>query len=226
MAYDKVVDSTQLDADLTIIADTIRSKGGTSASLGFPYEMAGAIEDIATDTTAVAGEIADGKTAYISGYKVTGTAALVYDSTDKSLTLPGWTVDIGTAGGGTPVQSGVFTPASQDAKHTITVEDSIAANPFVCIFSVDEEQTPSSLSIVQGVFFVPDPTASLSNVNQWELHSGSSNFISALSRSTTAGTWTASTKKLVLSARGGANFYTAQYSYMIIPLTGLASVWR
>lgn len=130
------------------------------------------------------------------------------------------------AGGGTPIQSGVFTPASQDAKHTITVEDSIAANPFVCIFSVDEEQTPSNLSIVQGVFFVPDPTASLSNVNQWELHSGSSNFISALTRSMTAGTWTASTKKLVLSARGGANFYTAQYSYMIVPLTGLASVWR
>ena len=48
MAYDKAVDSTQLDADLTLIADAIRTKGGTSASLAFPSGFIDAIDDIPT----------------------------------------------------------------------------------------------------------------------------------------------------------------------------------
>ena len=44
----KVVDATQLDADLTIVADAIRSKGGTSEKLPFPQGMASAIEAISS----------------------------------------------------------------------------------------------------------------------------------------------------------------------------------
>ena len=36
MAVDKLVDSTQLDADLTSVANAIRTKGGTSDTLAFP----------------------------------------------------------------------------------------------------------------------------------------------------------------------------------------------
>ena len=36
MAFDKIVDSTQLDADLKSVADKIRAKCGTSAKLTFP----------------------------------------------------------------------------------------------------------------------------------------------------------------------------------------------
>lgn len=46
MALDKLVDSTQLDADLTSVADAIRAKGGTSSQLAFPAEFVQAIEDI------------------------------------------------------------------------------------------------------------------------------------------------------------------------------------
>lgn len=46
MAIDKLVDSTQLDADLTSIADAIRTKGGTSAQLAFPADFVSAIEAI------------------------------------------------------------------------------------------------------------------------------------------------------------------------------------
>lgn len=46
MAVDKLVDSTQLDADLTSVANAIRTKGGTSASLAFPSGFVSAIEDI------------------------------------------------------------------------------------------------------------------------------------------------------------------------------------
>lgn len=46
MSVDKLVDSTQLDSDLTSVADAIRTKGGTSAQLAFPAEFVSAIAAI------------------------------------------------------------------------------------------------------------------------------------------------------------------------------------
>lgn len=46
MAYDKVVDSSVLDAGLKQIADAIREKAGTSDNLAFPTAMAEAIAAI------------------------------------------------------------------------------------------------------------------------------------------------------------------------------------
>lgn len=46
MAVDKLVDSTQLDADLTSVANAIRTKGGTSADLAFPAGFVSAVEAI------------------------------------------------------------------------------------------------------------------------------------------------------------------------------------
>ena len=46
MAVDKLVDSTQLDTDLTSVANAIRTKGGTSAQLEFPSGFVSAINDI------------------------------------------------------------------------------------------------------------------------------------------------------------------------------------
>lgn len=48
MAIDKAVDSTQLDSDLTSVANAIRTKGGTSAQLAFPTGFVQAIGDIET----------------------------------------------------------------------------------------------------------------------------------------------------------------------------------
>lgn len=48
MAVDKLVDSTQLDTDLTSVANAIRTKGGTSASLAFPADFILAIGAIPT----------------------------------------------------------------------------------------------------------------------------------------------------------------------------------
>lgn len=48
MAVDKLVDSAQLDADLTSIANAIRTKGGTSAQLAFPAEFVSAVQAIPT----------------------------------------------------------------------------------------------------------------------------------------------------------------------------------
>ena len=46
MAYDKVVDSSVLDAGLKQVADAIREKGGTSDNLVFPTGMAAAVSAI------------------------------------------------------------------------------------------------------------------------------------------------------------------------------------
>ncbi len=43
MSVDKLVDSTQLNSDLTSVANAIRTKGGTSASLAFPAGFVTAI---------------------------------------------------------------------------------------------------------------------------------------------------------------------------------------
>lgn len=43
MAVDKLVDSSQLNSDLTSVANAIRAKGGTSASLAFPSGFVAAI---------------------------------------------------------------------------------------------------------------------------------------------------------------------------------------
>jgi hypothetical protein len=46
MAVDRLVDSTQLNTDLTSIANAIRTKGGTSAQLAFPSDFITAINAI------------------------------------------------------------------------------------------------------------------------------------------------------------------------------------
>lgn len=48
MAIDKAVDSTQLNSDLTSVANAIRTKGGTSGSLAFPAGFVSAIQNIPT----------------------------------------------------------------------------------------------------------------------------------------------------------------------------------
>lgn len=48
MSVDKLVDSTQLNSDLTSVANAIRTKGGTSAQLAFPSDFVSAIGAISS----------------------------------------------------------------------------------------------------------------------------------------------------------------------------------
>jgi hypothetical protein len=48
MAVDKLVDSTQLDADLTSVANAIRTKSGTSSQLAFPSGFVSVVQAIPT----------------------------------------------------------------------------------------------------------------------------------------------------------------------------------
>lgn len=73
------VDYLTNDVELTSIANAIRTKGGTSASLTYPAGFVSAIQNISTgtdvsDTTAVAGDVLTGKYFYTSsGVKTQGT---------------------------------------------------------------------------------------------------------------------------------------------------------
>ena len=48
MAYDKVVDSAQLETDLATVADAIRARGKTTDKLTFPGGFADAVAAIST----------------------------------------------------------------------------------------------------------------------------------------------------------------------------------
>lgn len=88
MALDKAVDSAQLNADLTAVADAIRTKGGTSAQLAFPDGFVSAVQAIegAPDLQIVVTTSAGATVTATNGSKtISGTA----DSTGVcTLTVP------------------------------------------------------------------------------------------------------------------------------------------
>lgn len=59
MAVDKLVDSTQLDSDLTSVANAIRAKSGGSGQLAFPSGFVSAIQAIQSGGDYVAGDWLD-----------------------------------------------------------------------------------------------------------------------------------------------------------------------
>ena len=76
MSVDKLVDSTQLDADLTSVANAIRTKGGTSASLAFPAEFVAAVAAIPTGSSIQTGTAVGDGTAIMT-IPVSGTVSTI-----------------------------------------------------------------------------------------------------------------------------------------------------
>lgn len=104
MALDKLVDSSQLDADLLSVANAIRTKGGTSASLAFPAGFVSAVEAIPTGGGGASVDDLNSQT--LSGaVTITGTslrAALLLGCTDvTSVSCPnaknGYGINMGGA---------------------------------------------------------------------------------------------------------------------------------
>lgn len=97
MAVDKLVDSNQLDADLTSVANAIRAKGGTSDPLAFPVGFVSAVNSIPTG----GGAPVEGKDVNFIDYDGTivasytadefaALAALPENPTHDGLTAQGW----------------------------------------------------------------------------------------------------------------------------------------
>lgn len=81
MSVDKLVDSTQLDSDLTSVANAIRSKTGGSVSLTFPAEFVSAINGIPTGGSLETGS--QTITATESSQSITMTPSAGYDGFDE-----------------------------------------------------------------------------------------------------------------------------------------------
>lgn len=81
MSVDKLVDSTQLDSDLTSVANAIRSKTGGSVSLTFPAEFVSAINGIPTGGSLETGS--QTITATESSQSITMTPSTGYDGFDE-----------------------------------------------------------------------------------------------------------------------------------------------
>ena len=107
MALDKAVDSAQLNADLTVVADAIRTKGGTSAQLAFPDGFVSAVQAIQTGTelkiivtvTSGATVTATKGSLSVSGTSVNGTCTLTVPEAGTwsvKATLSGQTSDTKT----------------------------------------------------------------------------------------------------------------------------------
>lgn len=77
MAYDKVVDSQQLDADLISVANAIRTRGGTSAQLAFPADFISAVQAIPAGGDTGTEVYSDGVFTGISGITKLGAGSLV-----------------------------------------------------------------------------------------------------------------------------------------------------
>jgi hypothetical protein len=100
MALDKAVDSAQLNADLTAIADAIRTKGGTSAQLAFPDGFVSAVQAIegAPDLQIVVTTSAGATVTATKGSKtVSGTADASGNCTLIVDEVGTWTVTAATA---------------------------------------------------------------------------------------------------------------------------------
>lgn len=125
MAVDKLVDSTQLNSDLTSIANSIRTKGGTSAQLAFPAGFISAIEAIPTSVGPSVVEEKD-----VNFYDYDGTllysytaaefaelTALPTNPTHAGLTAQGWNWSLSDA------QTFVAAHGFLDIGHTYITDD-------------------------------------------------------------------------------------------------------
>lgn len=106
MAVDKLVDSAQLNSDLTSVANAIRTKGGTSASLAFPSGFVTAIGNISTGGTPRTSDDLE-----VSGATVTAPAGTYASAASKS-------VASGTAGTPTATKGTV-------SNHSVSVTPSV-----------------------------------------------------------------------------------------------------
>ena len=149
MAADKLVDSTQLDADLSSVADAIRTKGGTSGSLAFPSGFVSAIGDIETG----GGTDADG---FVTGAWPTGAIDLSSSITsigDHALyKKTGITAVSGSAvtSVGSDAMSGCTSLSEIDFPECV----SIGASAFRSCYLLGSARFPKCTTLAQSAFYL------------------------------------------------------------------------
>lgn len=133
MSVDKLVDSTQLDSDLTSVANAIRTKGGTSASLTFPT-------DFITAINAISG--GGGSTLIAKSITANGTYNATDDSADGYSQV---TVNVPTGGVGLTFESGTYEPSADTTGEKILFANTHSEAP-AFIMMVDATGTVNTTS--------------------------------------------------------------------------------
>lgn len=131
MSVDKLVNSTQLDTNLTSVANAIRTKGGTSASLTFPSDFVSAINAISGG---------GGSTLIAKSITANGTYNATDDSADGYSSV---TVNVPTGSGGLTFESGTYEPSADTTGEKILFTNSHSEAP-VFIIMVDATGTANT----------------------------------------------------------------------------------
>lgn len=120
------------DAELTTVANAIRSKGGTTAQLGFPDGMATAIGNLNVGTglspAASAGDILSGKKAVVNRQTITGTIA---SKTSSNVTVSGNTVSIPAGHYASAVSKTVGTAKAAATYYPSTNDQTISSGQYL-----------------------------------------------------------------------------------------------
>lgn len=127
MAVDKLVDSAQLDADLTSVANAIRTKGGTSAQMAFPAGFVSAVQAIPT------------------GITPTGTKQITENGTYDVTQYASAEVNVSGGGGGlTTIASGSFigndnTLSGNAGRQQFTIGKKMAKTNFFVLITCQDD---------------------------------------------------------------------------------------
>ncbi len=142
MSADKLVDSTQLDTDLTSVANAIRTKGGTSASLTFPSDFVSAINAISSG---------GGSTLTIKSITANGTYNASDDSADGYSQV---TVNVPIGSGGLTFEAGTYEPSADTAGEKILFTNSHSEAPaFVMMVDATGTADTTANTNMQFVFY-------------------------------------------------------------------------
>ena len=128
MAYDKVVDSTVLNAGLTQIAGAIRAKTGTGGTLAFPSGFVSAIEGLSVGIKATAGTftVAENTRNYVLSHGLGEVPSLFFYGTDTS-----YIAFLGTS----TYSIGVYGFSHAACQYKIRVTPDAASDPLYAYFN-------------------------------------------------------------------------------------------
>lgn len=168
MSVDKLVDSTQLDTDLTSVANAIRTKGGTSAQLAFPADFVSAIAAIprggsglkyATGTFTPASDMTDPQTVSHTLGDVPDVIFVWTDYFESEANLP---VSVATNWGCLWIKG--ITDISQRLTSSIS-----ASNPLFVNFSIASGASKLTVQSPTSTSYAPETNPTSTAFTAWKM---------------------------------------------------------